>query len=110
MSETPDLTGWLAAWRRGDRAAESHLVAAVYDDLRRIAGVYPPHAQLVDLRFFGGLTIDEAAEVLDRSPAALKRDWTVARAWLFRELGGVGHGERLRGSLPDARYSTSGDR
>jgi RNA polymerase sigma factor (TIGR02999 family) len=42
--------------------------------------------QLVVLRFFGGLTIDEAAEILNLSVATVKRDWVRARAWLFREL------------------------
>jgi RNA polymerase sigma factor (TIGR02999 family) len=45
---------------------------------------------LVELRYFGGLTVEEAAEVLGRSPATVKRDWTRARAYLFRELGSAG--------------------
>lgn len=196
MAPTHDLTAWLVAWRNGDQAAESRLVAAVYEDLRRIArrrlraersdhslaptalvheayvrlvglrrlqwqnraqffaiaarvmrrilvdharghgaekrggsgvkvpltehlgatlpaevdlldldsaltrlaAVHPGHAHLVELRFFGGLTIEEAAEVLDRSPAALKRDWAVARAWLFRDLRGVRQNEALHGA------------
>jgi RNA polymerase sigma factor (TIGR02999 family) len=46
------------------------------------------HSALVELRFFGGLSIEEAALVLDVSPATAKRDWTLARAWLYRELRG----------------------
>jgi RNA polymerase sigma factor (TIGR02999 family) len=42
--------------------------------------------ELVVLRFFGGLTVEEAADALGLSPATVKRDWTRARAWLFREL------------------------
>jgi DNA-directed RNA polymerase specialized sigma24 family protein len=42
----------------------------------------------VELRFFGGLEIDEVAQALNISTATVKRDWTVARAWLRRELGG----------------------
>ena len=47
-------------------------------------------ARLVELRFFGGLTIEETAEAMNISPATVKRHWTVARAWLARELGGDG--------------------
>jgi len=45
-------------------------------------------ARLVEMRYFAGLTIDETAEVLGVSPVTVKRDWTVARAWLSRRLGG----------------------
>jgi RNA polymerase sigma factor (TIGR02999 family) len=44
-------------------------------------------ARVVELRFFGGLSVDEAAEVLKVSPETVKRDWRLARAWLFREMG-----------------------
>jgi RNA polymerase sigma factor (TIGR02999 family) len=44
-------------------------------------------ARIVELRFFGGLSIDETAEVVGVSPATVKRDWLLARAWLHRELG-----------------------
>ena len=44
-------------------------------------------AQLVELRAFGGMTIDEAAHVLNVSPSTVKRDWRTARAWLTQELG-----------------------
>jgi RNA polymerase sigma factor (TIGR02999 family) len=53
--------------------------------LDRLATLDPRLGDLVVLRFFGGLTV-EAADVLARSPATVKRDWTRARAWLFREL------------------------
>jgi RNA polymerase sigma factor (TIGR02999 family) len=43
-------------------------------------------SKIVELRFFGGLTIEETAEVLKISPATIKRDWAIARAWLFRQL------------------------
>ena len=51
----------------------------------------PEHARIVELRFFAGLSIEETAHVLDRSPATIKRAWRLAKAWLFREL-------RVRGS------------
>ena len=44
-------------------------------------------ATIVELRYFGGLTIEEAAEVLKISPATLKREWTIARAWLYERVG-----------------------
>jgi RNA polymerase sigma factor (TIGR02999 family) len=56
--------------------------------LERLATVSERQAKVVELRYFGGLEIEEIAEVLDISPATVKRDWTVARAWLKRELAG----------------------
>ncbi len=179
-----DVTGWLVAWGKGDPAANSRLIEAVYNDLRRVARrrlgaergdhsltptalVHEAYVRLVDLRrirwqnriqfyaiaarvmrrvlvdharghaalkrggarcrvplsdqiavtpardmdlldleaaldklgtinprlidlvvmrFFGGLTIEETAEAVQSSPATVKRDWIRARAWLFREL------------------------
>jgi RNA polymerase sigma factor (TIGR02999 family) len=184
MSRDGDVTGMLVAWGQGDPAADSRLMAVVYDDLRRVARrrlrseradhslaptalVHEAYLRLVDLRrvrwqnraqffaiaarvmrqilvdharahaaakrggpgfkvplrddvgttaprdvdlldldaalgklatidprlddlvvlrFFGGLTVEEAADALGLSPATIKRDWTRARAWLFREL------------------------
>ena len=54
--------------------------------LTRLTEVAPQRARIVELRFFGGLTIEETAEALDISPASVKRGWTVARAWLQREM------------------------
>jgi RNA polymerase sigma-70 factor (ECF subfamily) len=54
--------------------------------LERLATVAPHLGELVVLRFFGGLTVEESAVALARSPATVKRDWTRARALLFREL------------------------
>lgn len=59
---------------------------AVDEALVRLAGFDARQARLVELRFFGGLTVEECAEVLDISPATVKRDWTLARAWLQREI------------------------
>jgi RNA polymerase sigma factor (TIGR02999 family) len=55
--------------------------------LERLAAIDPEQARLVELRFFGGLTVDETAEAMNISPATVKRHWAVARAWLARELG-----------------------
>ena len=54
--------------------------------LHRLAALDARQAHTVELRFFGGLTIEETAEVLQVSPATVKNDWNLARAWLFREL------------------------
>lgn len=56
--------------------------------LNELAKLSERQAKVVELRYFGGLTIEETAEVLGISPMTVKRDWTMARAWLFRELGG----------------------
>ncbi|HXE80154.1 MAG TPA: ECF-type sigma factor [Vicinamibacterales bacterium] len=55
--------------------------------LTRLAREHPDSARIVELRFFAGLTVEEAAEVLQISPATLKRRWAFAKAWLTRELG-----------------------
>ncbi|MGH9818660.1 MAG: sigma-70 family RNA polymerase sigma factor [Pyrinomonadaceae bacterium] len=47
----------------------------------------PVQAKVVELRYFGGLTIEETAEVMNISPATVKREWTVARAWLYDKVG-----------------------
>jgi len=54
--------------------------------LTRLEALDPQQGRIVELRFFGGMTIEEAAEVMDLSPATIKRDWAVAKAWLYREL------------------------
>ncbi len=57
--------------------------------LEKLAALDPQQAQIVELRFFGGLTIEETADVIGVSPATVKRDWAVARAWLYREVAGT---------------------
>jgi len=56
--------------------------------LEALARLDPRKGRLVELRYFGGLTIDEAAEVLQVSPGTAKRDWLLAKAWLLAELSG----------------------
>jgi RNA polymerase sigma factor (TIGR02999 family) len=56
--------------------------------LDKLAALDPRQARLVELRYFGGLTIDEAAVVMDVAAITVKRDWAIARTWLYRELGG----------------------
>ena len=54
--------------------------------LEKLAALDPQQAKIVELRYFGGLTVEEAAEALDISPATVKRHWTLARAFLKKEL------------------------
>jgi RNA polymerase sigma factor (TIGR02999 family) len=61
-------------------------VLALDEALSRLAAIDPVQARIVELRYFGGLTIDETAGAMRRSPATIKREWTMARAWLKREL------------------------
>jgi RNA polymerase sigma factor (TIGR02999 family) len=61
-------------------------VLALDEALTRLAALDPTQAKVVELRYFGGLTIEETAEALHSSPATVKREWAMARAWLKREL------------------------
>jgi RNA polymerase sigma factor (TIGR02999 family) len=61
-------------------------VVAVHDALLAFETVDPRAAKVVELRFFGGLEVEEVAQALDLSPATVKRDWAIARAWLERAL------------------------
>jgi len=76
-----------------DDAEDAGKADVGFDDLDRaleeLAKKSERQARVVELRYFGGLTIEETAEVLGTSPMTVKRDWTMARAWLFRELGGT---------------------
>lgn len=56
------------------------------DALERLAAMDARQSRIVELRFFGGLSIEETAEILNISPATVKREWTMARAWLHREI------------------------
>jgi len=68
--------------------ADDQQVLAVNDALEKFAGVDKPKAELVKLRYFVGLTIEEAAEVLGISRATAKRHWAYARTWLYAEIIG----------------------
>jgi RNA polymerase sigma factor (TIGR02999 family) len=54
--------------------------------LETLAGIDPQQVRIVELRFFAGLSIDETAEALRISPATVKREWAMAKAWLYREM------------------------
>jgi RNA polymerase sigma-70 factor (ECF subfamily) len=66
-----------------DRVSE---LLAVDQSLSRLAEAYPRPAQVVELRFFGGLTVEETAKILGVAPKTVKRDWKLARTWLFGDL------------------------
>jgi RNA polymerase sigma factor (TIGR02999 family) len=68
-----------------DRAVEVCTLDELLDALARID---PRRAKVIELRFFGGLTVEETAEFLNISPQSVMRDWRLARAWLTRELRG----------------------
>ncbi|MCA1585310.1 MAG: RNA polymerase subunit sigma-70 [Acidobacteria bacterium] len=72
----------------GDEAAESPRidVLVLHESLQRMAAFSPRQERIVELRYFGGLTIEEAAEVIGISEATLVREWTVAKAWLRADL------------------------
>jgi len=72
----------------GIPAGEPSDLIAIDRALEALAAVDPRKSRLVELRFFGGLTLDEAAEVLKVSRDTVKRDWKFARSWLARELRG----------------------
>jgi len=65
-------------------------VVGVHEALEQLAEFDPRKSQIVELRFFGGLSIEETAGVLGVSPGTVMRDWTLAKAWLRREISSVG--------------------
>jgi len=67
-------------------APDAAMLPALDEALTRLEAIDPQQARLVELRYFAGLSIEEAADALAISPATLKRRWALARAWLFREL------------------------
>jgi RNA polymerase sigma factor (TIGR02999 family) len=75
LDEIPDLSA-----ERGDQ------LVALDEALCRLAEVDPRKAKVIELRFFGGLTVEETASVLSVSPDTVMRDWRLARAWLLAEM------------------------
>ena len=76
----------------GDRAAD---LVALDDAMVALARIDHRKVQVVEMRFFGGLSVEETAEVLKISPITVMRDWSTAKAWLYRELtGGTDDGFR----------------
>jgi RNA polymerase sigma factor (TIGR02999 family) len=99
------LTGYERTRRAAKRGAGAHNLTldiaearaksrptdllALDDALEALARLDPQQSRIVELRFFGGLSIEETAEVLNLSPATVKRYWSTARVWLHRELSGA---------------------
>jgi RNA polymerase sigma-70 factor (ECF subfamily) len=67
-------------------SADENEVLAIDVALSRLAALDQLKSRIIELRFFGGLSVDETAEALALSPATIKREWTLARAWLYREV------------------------
>jgi RNA polymerase sigma-70 factor (ECF subfamily) len=70
----------------GATPRQSEEVLAVDEALARLSEMDPQQAQIVEMRYFGGLSVEEAAEALGISPLTVKRDWAIAKAWLRSEL------------------------
>ncbi len=77
------LNDALVSGRPGDA-----MLPALNEALDRLETIDAEQARIIELRYFVGLSNDEAADAMNMSPATLKRRWAMARAWLFRELGG----------------------
>ena len=69
-----------------DASADPIDLLALDEALGRLADIDPQQTQIVELRYFGGLTVDEIARVLDKGKRSIDRDWACAKAWLHREL------------------------
>jgi len=79
-----------AAVVAGARAPD---LVALDDAMNALARLDPRKVRIIEMRFFGGLSAEETAEVLDVSPATVRRDWSIAKLWLYRELrGGADNG------------------
>ena len=71
----------------GAEAAHAADMLAIDAALDRLTAIDADQARIIELRFFAGMTIEETAHVLKRSPRTIKREWRLAKAWLYRELG-----------------------
>ncbi len=86
-----DKVEFIEAW--SPSTSRSVDLIALDDALQDLAKLNPRHSQIVELRFFGGLTFEEAGEVLDVSSRTAQREWRMARAWLRRTIFGGEHGD-----------------
>jgi RNA polymerase sigma factor (TIGR02999 family) len=84
-SSTVDLDAIPAA-----QSESAPMLCALDDALDNLAQVDPRRAMVIELRFFGGLTVEETADLLQVSPQTVMRDWRLAKIWLAREIGGCG--------------------
>ena len=67
-------------------AEDDSEILALHDALASLARLDPTQSKIVELRYFSGLSVEEVADVLEMSPATVKRKWVLAKAWLYREL------------------------
>ena len=97
----------IAQWSAADldqiaaQDANAAALCALDDALEELTRLDPRRAKVIELRFFGGLTVEETAEILDISAQSVMRDWRLARAWLASEL------DRERGALERALHNHS---
>jgi len=66
--------------------ASDEKILALDEALKKLEAIEERSSRIVELRYFSGLTIEETAEILQISPATVKRDWNFAKAWLYREI------------------------
>ena len=76
------LSTWIGLYQDVD-------IIVLHEALDRLGAIDPRKSRIVELKFFGGLTTGEIAEVLQLSPATIERDWSFARAWLYDAIGGT---------------------
>jgi len=100
MSPEPGgVSDLLRAWGQGDARAGEDLLPLVYRELCDLAGVDARQAEIVELRYFGGLSETEVATLLSISRATVTREWQTARTWLYR---------RMTGNVPKSRDGNKG--
>ena len=90
--DVPHVSLEEAAMVGGERSPD---LVALDDAMNALARLDMRKVQVVEMRFFGGLSVEETAEVLKVSPVTVMRDWSTAKAWLYRELAG-GSGDEFR--------------
>ena len=90
VSQAPTTRRRIRAARRsgGLRTKRAPALIALDEALERLAALDQRKARVVELRYFAGLTVEEAADLLEGSPVTVMRDWSLAKAWLQRELRG----------------------
>ena len=83
----PNLT--LLVEEAAEQSSKRELDLVALDDaLKALAALDERQSRIVELRFFGGLSIEDTSRVLEISPATVKREWSTARAWLYEEISG----------------------
>jgi RNA polymerase sigma factor (TIGR02999 family) len=88
-SEIVPLDETLASGQSGLSGKQADELVALDDALRALGQIDPRQSQVVECRFFGGMTVDETAAAVGVSPRTVKREWAVAQAWLARRMGGT---------------------